>query len=40
MQEYKKIVITKDQIVPIAEKMRKEGRLLVIKDLLLYTYEG
>ena len=30
MQEYKKIVITKDQIVPIAEKMRKEGRLLVM----------
>ena len=30
MQEYKKIVITRDQIVPIAEKMRKEGRLLVM----------
>ena len=30
MQEYKKIVLTKDQIVPIAEKMRKEGRLLVM----------
>ena len=30
MQEYKKIVISKDQIVPIAEKMRKEGRLLVM----------
>ena len=30
MQEYRKIVITKDQIVPIAEKMRKEGRLLVM----------
>ena len=30
MQEYKKIVIGKDQIVPIAEKMRKEGRLLVM----------
>ena len=30
MQEYKKIVITKDQIVPIAEKVRKEGRLLVM----------
>ena len=30
MQEYKKIVITKDQIVPIAEKMRKEGRWLVM----------
>ena len=30
MQAYKKIVISKDQIVPIAEKMRKEGRLLVM----------
>lgn len=30
MQEYKKIVIEKDQIVPIAEKMRKEGRYLVM----------
>jgi Ni,Fe-hydrogenase III component G len=30
MQEYRKIVISKDQIVPIAEKMRKEGRLLVM----------
>jgi len=25
MQEYKKISITKDEIVPIAEKMRKDG---------------
>ena len=30
MQEYRKIVISKDQIVPIAEKMRKEGRMLVM----------
>ena len=30
MQEYRKIVISKDQIVPIAEKMRNEGRLLVM----------
>ena len=25
MQEYKKISITKDEIVPIAERMRKDG---------------
>ena len=30
MQEYKKIVVEKNQIVPIAEKMRKEGRYLVM----------
>lgn len=30
MQEYKKTIITKDQIVPIAERMRKEGRYLVM----------
>ncbi len=30
MQEYRKIVIEKDQIVPIAEKMRKDGRYLVM----------
>ena len=30
MQEYKRIDITKDQIVPIAEKMRKEGHYLVM----------
>lgn len=30
MQEYKKIVITKDQVVPIAERMRKEGHFLVM----------
>ena len=29
MQEYRKISITKDQVVPIAEKMRKEGRYLL-----------
>ncbi|MBR0130907.1 MAG: NADH-quinone oxidoreductase subunit C [Firmicutes bacterium] len=30
MQYYKKIGITKDQIVPIAEKMRKQGVLLAM----------
>ena len=30
MQEYKKTVITKDQVVPIAEKMRKAGNALVM----------
>ena len=30
MQEYRKIVITKDQIVPVAEKMRKAGRPLLM----------
>jgi len=30
MQEYKKISITKDEIVPTAERMRKEGRQLVM----------
>ena len=30
MQEYKKIVITKDQVVPIAERMKKEGHFLVM----------
>lgn len=30
MQEYKRIDIGKDQIVPIAERMRKEGRYLVM----------
>lgn len=30
MQEYRKTIITKDQIVPIAERMRKEGRYLVM----------
>ena len=30
MQEYKKTVITKDQVVPIAEKMRKAGVGLVM----------
>ncbi len=30
MQEYKRIDITKDQIVPIAERMRKENRFLVM----------
>ena len=30
MQEYKKIVIGKDQIVPVAERMKKDGRLLTM----------
>lgn len=30
MQEYKKITITKDQVVPIAERMRKEGHFLMM----------
>lgn len=30
MQEYKRIDIGKDQIVPVAERMRKEGRYLVM----------
>ena len=30
MQDYKKIPITKDEIVPIAEKMRKEGVTLAM----------
>lgn len=30
MQEYRKTIITKDQIVPLAERMRKEGRYLVM----------
>lgn len=30
MQDYKKIPITKDEIVPIAEKMRKEGVTLTM----------
>ena len=30
MQEYRKTVITKDQIVPIAERMKKEGHFLVM----------
>lgn len=30
MQEYKKIVIQKDQVVPVAEKMRKAGVYLVM----------
>lgn len=30
MQEYRKTIITKDQIVPIAERMRKEGHYLVM----------
>ena len=30
MQEYRKIVIDKEQIVPIAEKMRKNGNALLM----------
>ncbi len=30
MQEYKKIVIEKDQIVPTAERMKKDGRALLM----------
>ena len=30
MQEYRRIEITRDQIVPIAERMRKSGRYLVM----------
>jgi len=30
MQEYKQTVITKDQIVPIAERMKKAGHFLVM----------
>lgn len=30
MQEYKRIDIGKDQVVPIAEKMKKQGRFLVM----------
>ena len=30
MQEYKKIIIGKDEIIPVAERMRKEGRYLVM----------
>lgn len=30
MQEYKRIDIAKDQIVPVAERMRKDGRYLVM----------
>ena len=30
MQEYKVTQITKDQVVPLAERMKKEGRFLVM----------
>lgn len=30
MQEYKRIDISKDQVVPTAEKMRREGKALVM----------
>ena len=37
MQEYKRIDITKDQIVPIAERMRKENRYLVMIHAFINT---
>ena len=37
MQEYKKIVIEKDQIVPIAEKMKKNGILLTMIHAFIDT---
>ncbi len=48
MQEYKKINITKDEIVPVAEKMRKDGIALAMihgfinddgKPNISYEYE-
>ena len=30
MQEYKRIDISKDEIVPLAKRMREEGRMLVM----------
>ena len=30
MQEYKRIDITRDEIVPVAERMRKAGKLLIM----------
>ena len=30
MQEYKRIDIGKDQVLPVAERMRREGRYLVM----------
>ena len=37
MQEYKRIDISKDQIVPIAERMRKENRYLVMIHAFINT---
>jgi NADH:ubiquinone oxidoreductase subunit C len=46
LQEYKRIDIQKDQIVPVAERMRREGRYLVMihafinKDgQMVFSYE-
>lgn len=37
MQEYRKIVIDKEQIVPIAERMRKAGNYLVMIHAFINT---
>ncbi|MBO5555609.1 MAG: NADH-quinone oxidoreductase subunit C [Oscillospiraceae bacterium] len=37
MQEYKRIDISKDQIVPVAERMRKEGHYLVMIHAFINT---
>lgn len=37
MQEYKKFVIEKEQVVPLAERMRKEGRFLVMIHAFINT---
>ena len=37
MQEYKRIDISKDQIVPIAERMRKAGNYLVMIHAFINT---
>ena len=37
MQEYKRIDISKDQIVPVAERMRKDGRYLVMIHAFINT---
>lgn len=37
MQEYKRIDIGKDEIVPIAERMRKEGKYLVMIHAYINT---
>ena len=35
MQEYKRIDITKDEILPLAEKMKKDGKFLVMIHALI-----
>ncbi len=37
MQEYKKFVIEKDQIVPTAERMKKDGRMLTMIHAFIDT---